>query len=612
MTIEKFACHLCSKQVDKRGKLNKHLKTHTKPYNCQTCTRGFASRLDLQRHIRSQHRAGNKQYRCHVEGCVFTSNRKDNLRRHQMRTHGSKVLDHSAESSNQKQPPYQQSDVSGIAELNDTSNFMRVAASGDLNRLEAFLSAGLPIDTKADDHSTALHCAARAGQVDVVKYLLVGGASVSERNQNRRLPIHEAVLSKTPETFKCFLDRMTPEEFRTSRKHLDSYLVRSGSVEIVDVYLTRLGNDFTNQDNSKKLSFAVRMGHDLLVAALLDDPEVDGNQRIVNHKKGFRQIHLAAYYGRTKVMEILIACNRVNKTLETYDSRQALHIAASQGSAAIVKQLIQHPSVDVNCQDRDAETPLHYASSKGHTMVVQQLTSHPSVDVNCQNRDAATPLHYAASNGHRETASLLLRLSDSIRDGHRISSKELPTSLAFTKEDFLHRLLKHPDFGGPNKILPGRYKTILNVAVRENDCEVIEFLVACQDVDVNMGDKYGWSPLLNAARDGKLEAVRLLLQHKDIDVNQFIPGLSWTALDYAKVHKHNEIVDLLLSHGAMDYDICGNLWPSVPTITHIENSQSTTLQPDHGVYFDPSDDGMSEAPTKAWEESFDMEEGMME
>ncbi|KAI4605315.1 hypothetical protein J4E83_010666 [Alternaria metachromatica] len=108
-----------------------------------------------------------------------------------------------------------------------------------------------------------------------------------------------------------------------------------------------------------------------------------------------------------------------------------------------------------------------------------------------------------------------------------------------------------------------------------------------------------------AARHGKLEAVKLLLQHKDVDLNVRV-GRYWTALTYAKDYRHHEIVDLLLSHGAIDYDVKAPT--TVPTILHINDSQNTTLHPDHEAHFDQFYNDMDAGPTEAWEELLAMEE----
>ncbi|CAG5153612.1 uncharacterized protein ALTATR162_LOCUS3252 [Alternaria atra] len=577
MTFDKLLCHLCSKQADTQGKLNRHLKTHTKPFRCETCQKGFALRLDLGRHVKARHRAGNEQYRCHVEECIFTSNRKDNLRRHQAKFHGAALLGSavkkSGKTTSSPQSSHLSSDKLGSSQLYSESNFMQVAASGNLTRLKTFLDAGLTVETRADDHSTALHCAARAGQAGAVECLLLRGANVNAKNDRGRLPIHEAILSNRPEAVEPFLERMAQEELPALAKEIERYLARSGNIQIVDAYIARLGNNFTERHASTKLKFAIRTGHALLVATLLDDPEVDGNLGGV-----YSAIHLAAAVGRTKVMEVLLGCHRIDKSLPNKWGEQAIHIAASKGRTAIVEQLIRYPSVDINSQD------------KGE----------------------ATPLHYACFNGHWETASSLLEHWESTDADRSLSLDVPPMNAPITKETVLQRFFKHPGFKNPNS--KGPYwprRTLLHKAAEKGDCDMMRVLLGNKNIDVNSKDGFTRSPLMVAAENGQAEAVRLFLQHKDIAVNHR-STTCWsqyqTALGYAKSKKHDGIVDLLLSHGAIDYD--ANVSSTASTTAHIDNPQSTTLQAEHETQSGPFDNCMDDVPNEAWEEFLDMEDEM--
>ena len=541
---------------------------------------------------------------------MFTSNRKDNLRRHQKKNHPALILSCRDEYDDKTNLQDQQCNLLSTTQLYNVSNFMRVAASGDLDRLETFLDAGLKIEARAEDESTILHCAARAGQAAAVDHLLTKGASVNVRNDKGRLPIHEAVLSNSPETLKCFLESMTQESLCASKREVERYLARSGNASMIDAYITRLGNDCSDWDVSTKLSFAVRAGHYSLVTTLLDDSNVDVNRKFHGHSLNFAPIHLAALLGRTKIMERLVACDRIDIDLRDSLSRHSLHIAASKGHTAIVKQLLGHSNVDVNSQDIGGATPLHCAAYDGQIIVVAQLIRYAGVDINCQDKKGATPLHYAAASGRWEMISFLLRCWDLVNDDQCLPPDDPSTSVSFAKEDLIRRLLKHPGFVNPNQELP-RDKTLLEVAATKGDFEAIKVLLAYPDIDVNICMGYcGRSPLMNAARNGKLEAARLLLQHKEIDVNLRVRGGFWAALTYAKLHKHYDIVDLLLSHGAIDHD--AKAPSTVPTTAHIDNSQITTFQPDHDTHFDQFDDDMDGAPTEAWEGFLAMEEGMEE
>ena len=68
---------------------------------------------------------------------------------------------------------------------------------------------------------------------------------------------------------------------------------------------------------------------------------------------------------------------------------------------------------------------------------------------------------------------------------------------------------------------------------------------AHKDIDVNLADKRGTTPLTVAASSGQESMVRLLLQCSDIDTDREVDDLGWTALSVAKMEGHEGIVKLL-------------------------------------------------------------------
>jgi len=53
---------------------------------------------------------------------------------------------------------------------------MQAASEGNIGLVQAILQSGVNISTQADDESTALHCAAKADQTDMIYLLLESGA----------------------------------------------------------------------------------------------------------------------------------------------------------------------------------------------------------------------------------------------------------------------------------------------------------------------------------------------------------------------------------------------------------------------------------------------------
>ncbi|RAR09718.1 metal ion binding [Stemphylium lycopersici] len=501
---------------------SRHLKTHSKPYHCKSCPSGFALASDLARHAKSLHRVGNVQYRCHIEICQFTSNRKDNLKKHNKKYHAGAPLAANSDiamAENTTTGPL--NELVSCETASDNSNslyivsiLMQAATSGDVTTLGSLLDAGVPLETRADDESTALHCAARAGQSKAAQYLLDRGAEMSANNAKGRLPVHEALLSRDLDTVRIFLRRTAKPELPGARQMFWDYLGRSNSYEVLELYMELLGEDFKAKDRAIIFHRAVCAGSETLVAALKGHPDIDLNQSL----QDFKPIHYAARFGRESVVELLLDSEGVDEHIFTTISRMhTLHIAASYGQYKVLQLLLQHGDSDISCRD-------------GYDM---------------------TPLQYAALNGHWRAVHILLEHAVCLND--RTSTPDLILHSTSVRTDLVRRLLDHADFGDPNVHQSrGNRRNLLHMLSNKGDCEVIEVLLAHKKVDVNAKDYFGYSPLILAAKNGRFEAVGLLLQHPDIDVNYKKSWGNGTALEYARLFGHQEIVELLLSHGAID------------------------------------------------------------
>jgi ankyrin repeat protein len=273
-----------------------------------------------------------------------------------------------------------------------------------------------------------------------------------------------------------------------------------------------------------------------------------------------------------------------------------LHGAAKNGNVEIIRLLLDHVDNDTRFKTWRSETALHAAARSGHVEVVQLLLHHPyHNDFRCSTFSGESPLQLAALQGHWKVAKILL-------DHEEIQELQGATTTVqqrlYTPSNIMQRLLEHLDFCDVD--LTGKTdqkarEGLLHAAIRKDNYDFVNVLLCHEGIDVNLAK--GWcrtTPLILAAELGRTDAVKLLLQHKDIDIHIDIhkrtDNIYWSgnALQAARRKQHGDIVDLLLAHGAIDYD--NTLLSSGNNLSIANSSITDHPQLEHTIIHDLGDD----------------------
>ncbi|KAF6215003.1 hypothetical protein GE061_009751 [Apolygus lucorum] len=198
------------------------------------------------------------------------------------------------------------------------------------------------------------------------------------------------------------------------------------------------------------------------------------------------------------------SCSRVDA--QDPRGRCALHYAAEAGQLEAVEYLIEAGS-KVDLGDRESLTPLHLAAVRGHLDVVKCLLK-MKAHVNAKCTDKMTPLHYSASRGH---------------------------------VDIVTTLISH---GASVNTLDSGDRTPLKLAASRDLYQVVKVLVE-SNAKVNIEDVKGYTALCEAVWQKNVAMARLLLEAgAKLTPTPFL-------LHYAILHRHSEMIELLLEAGAM-------------------------------------------------------------
>lgn len=87
---------------------------------------------------------------------------------------------------------------------------------------------------------------------------------------------------------------------------------------------------------------------------------------------------------------------------------------------------------------------------------------------------------------------------------------------------------------------------VLVVALREKSLKAATALIKAKDIDFDATNAAGETALMMASLQGELEAVKLMVDGMEAEINK----KGWAPLHYAATNGHNEVVKYLVDHAA--------------------------------------------------------------
>ena len=123
---------------------------------------------------------------------------------------------------------------------------------------------------------------------------------------------------------------------------------------------------------------------------------------------GWTPLHLAAFFGHTKIAELLLSSDAdVAARSRNSNGNTPLH-AALAGNHKMVAGLLIGRGGDVNASDAAGWRPLHLAAANNNLDAIKALTAQ-GADVGAGNGEGRTALSLAQEKNHREAAAFLRR-----------------------------------------------------------------------------------------------------------------------------------------------------------------------------------------------------------
>ena len=240
--------------------------------------------------------------------------------------------------------------------------------------------------------------------------------------------------------------------------------------------------------------------------------------------------------------------------------------AVKTGNRDAIHKILSTPAGKsaVNAAEADGTTPLHWAT-RGEDVETAKLLLAAGANANAANRYGVTPLSLAANNASADLVDVLLKAGADakavIKDGETVLMAAARTGNPRAVQMLIDR-------GAVVDARESRMgETALMWAVAENHPEAAKLLID-HGADVNARtsdltfpkDRFGlegvltilphgrWTPLMYAARQGSLEAARVLVD-AGADKNARDPDLSTPAI-IAAINGHYDVAAMLVERGA--------------------------------------------------------------
>jgi len=160
---------------------------------------------------------------------------------------------------------------------------------------------------------------------------------------------------------------------------------------------------------------------------------------------------------------------------------------------------------DVNAKDQRGITPLMYAAAVGSLEAMQRLLD-KGADANARNAAGSTALMWTATD-IAKTRLLLQHHADATLVSNRGRSALFVAAMSDHSADIVRLLLANR---ADTHVLDETKMTALHAATVGSDAETIRLFLDA-GLTVNAADAGGFTPLMNAAQRGNVEAVNLLL-----------------------------------------------------------------------------------------------------
>ena len=390
---------------------------------------------------------------------------------------------------------------------NGTNSILSTSlGTGDCKTVKWLIHQGVDVNHCNKDGCTAVHGAAKKGNLDVLKLLHSIGANIHQESNNGS----NCIMSATLGTGDCkTLTWLIQQGVDVNHCNKDGCTAVHGAAHEGNLDVLKL-----LQSNGANIHQESSDGTNYIMSASLGT----GGCKIVtwfieqgldvNHcnKDGWTAVHCAAQKGNLDVLKLLHS-NGANIHQETGNGSNCIISATlGTGDCKTVTWLIQQ-GVDVNHCNKDGWTAVHGAAQKGNLDVLKLLQSN-GTNIHQESSDGTNCI-MSASLGPGDCKIVTWFIEQGVDVNHCNKDGWTAVHCAAQKGNLHVLKLLHSNGANIHQETSNGFNCIMSASLGTGDCKTMKWLIQ-QGVDVNHCNKDGWTAVQVAAREGNLDVVKLL------------------------------------------------------------------------------------------------------